>query len=88
MTTRLKDGTRRPKSFSNYKLYSSTKHPLLALHTTANLADLPPTPTKFSQAIKSPHWIKAMSEEFAALQTNHTWTLCPRPSNKNIITNK
>jgi hypothetical protein len=88
MTTRLRDGTRRSKPFPNYKLYSSTKHPLLALHTSATSADLPPTPTRFSQAAKSHHWIKAMTEEFAALQTNHTWTLCPRPSNKNIITNK
>jgi hypothetical protein len=29
-----------------------------------------------------------MSEEFATLQTSHTWTFCPQPSNKNIIINK
>jgi hypothetical protein len=88
MITKLRDGTRMSKPFPNYKLYYSTRHPLLALHTQASLADLPPTPSRFSQAAKSPNWQKVMQEEFTALQANHTWTLCPWPSNKNIITNK
>jgi hypothetical protein len=72
MTTRLKDGTRKSKPFPNYKLYFSSRHPLLALHTKASLANLPPTPTCFSQAAKSPHWQQAMQEEFDALQANKT----------------
>ena len=48
MTTRLHDGTRRPKSFPNYKLFLSTKHPLMAFHSHVNLKHLPPAPTRFS----------------------------------------
>ena len=48
MITRLRDGTSRPKPFPNYKLYFFTKHPLLALHTTTIIADLPSAPTRFS----------------------------------------
>jgi hypothetical protein len=77
LTTKLRDGTRRPKPFTNYKLYYSTKHPLLALHTTSTFTNLPHSPIRFSQAAKSPQWLKAMSEEFATLKTNHTWTLYP-----------
>lgn len=29
-----------------------------------------------------------MQEKFSALQTNHTWQLCPRPWDKNVIKNK
>jgi hypothetical protein len=38
--------------------------------------------------MNSLHWQQAMREEFAALQANQTWTLCPRPTHKNVITNK
>lgn len=38
--------------------------------------------------MNSPHWQQAMREEFAALQANQTWTPCPRPTHKNVITNK
>jgi hypothetical protein len=88
MTTRFQDGTRIPKSFPNYKLFFSTKHPLMALHSHVTLSNLPPTPTRFSQAIKSPHWQQAMQEEFQALQANQTWILCPRLPHHNVITNK
>jgi hypothetical protein len=88
MTTRLQAGTQKPKSFPNYKLYFSTKHPLMALHSKLTNSELPPTPTKYSQAVQFPHWQQAMQDEFTALQANQTWTLCPRPPHKNIITNK
>ena len=55
MTTRLQDGTRKPKTFPNYKLYFSTKYPLMALHSNLSPSALPPTPTRFSQAMSSPH---------------------------------
>jgi hypothetical protein len=72
MTTRLQDGTRKPKTFPNYKLYFSIKHSLMAFHSNLSPSALPPTPTRFSQAVSFPHWQQAMSEEFTALQANHT----------------
>ena len=87
MTTRLQAGTRKPKSFPHYKLYLSTKHPIMALHSKATIPKLPSTPIKYSQTAQSPHWQQAIKDEFTALQANHTWTLCPRPPHKNIITN-
>jgi len=87
MTTRSKDGITQPKHFSGFKLYSSTKHPLMALHSITT-QPLPTPPSRFSQALKSPHWFQAMSEEFSALINNQTWELCPRPLHKNIISNK
>jgi hypothetical protein len=38
--------------------------------------------------MNSLHWQQAMREEFAALQANQTWTLCPGSTHKNVITNK
>jgi hypothetical protein len=87
MTTRSKDGISQPKQFSGFKLYSSTKHTLLALHSLTTQS-LPTPSSRFSQAIKSPHWFQAMSEEFSALLHNQTWELCPWPLHKNIISNK
>ena len=60
MTTRLQAGTQKPKPFPNYKLYFSTKHPLMALHSKFTTSELPLTPTKYSQAAQFPHWQQAM----------------------------
>jgi transposase InsO family protein len=82
--TRSQTGSLKPKSFPDFKLYNATKHPLkLFLATT-----LPPEPTTYNQAASNPHWRAAMESEFQALLDNHTWTLCPRPSHRNIIKNK
>jgi hypothetical protein len=32
--------------------------------------------------------MEAMQQEYDALQSNHTWTLCPRPLHHNVIRNK
>ena len=72
MTTRVQDGTRKPKPFPNYKLYFSTKHPLMALHSQSPSYDLSLTPTKYSEAAQSSHWQQAMQDEFTALQANQT----------------
>jgi hypothetical protein len=58
----------------------------MALHSKVTTSKLPPT--KYSQAAQFSHWQQAMRNEFIALQANQTWTLCPRPPHKNIITNK
>jgi hypothetical protein len=60
----------------------------MALHSHLNSTSLPLTPSRFSQAVTSPHWQQVMQEEFTALQANQTWSLCPPPLHKNVITNK
>jgi len=84
MLTRSKTGNLRTRSFPNYTSFYSTKHPLCALSSVS----LPPEPTCYSEAAKSHEWRAAMGDEFDALIANQTWSLCPRPSNHNIIRNK
>ena len=77
----------KPKTILNYKLYhslKSTKHPLKAMTSFI----LPPIPTTFAKAAIMPHWFAAMKSEIQALLDMGTWSLCPRPSNRNIIKNK
>lgn len=38
-----------------------------------------------TDALTDPNWKKAMADEFAALQKNHTWSLVPSASNTNIM---
>jgi hypothetical protein len=49
---------------------------------------LPQVSTTVAQAKSHPSWFAAMESELQALHKNDTWTLCPRPLNKNIIKNK
>jgi hypothetical protein len=84
MLTRSKTGNLRTRSFPNFTSFYSTKHPLCALASVS----LPPEPTCYSEAAKSPEWRAAMGDEFDALIANQTWSLCPRPSTHNIIRNK
>ena len=42
----------------------------MALHSKLTTSELPPTPTKYSQAAQFPHWQQAMQDEFTALQAN------------------
>ena len=42
-------------------------------------------PRSFKSTSKHPEWLSAMEEEIQALRQNHTWTLVPRPSHKNIV---
>jgi hypothetical protein len=84
MVTRSHIGSLKPKSFTDFQLYYSTKHPPTAFLTTLSL----PEPTCFSKAIIDPRWKTAMTQEFEALISNGTWTLCPRPLRHNVIRNK
>jgi hypothetical protein len=80
-------GLSKPKTFPNYKLYhslKSTKHPLKSMTSFI----LPPIPTTFAKAAIIPHCFAATKSEIQALLDNGTWSLCPRPSNNNIIKNK
>ncbi|PKU68172.1 Retrovirus-related Pol polyprotein from transposon TNT 1-94 [Dendrobium catenatum] len=69
MITRLRSGISKPKQ-------------IFDLSVTTKATE---TPTSYSQASKSEHWRKAMSEEFLALQQNATWSLVPPPPGKPIL---
>ncbi|KAE8668142.1 hypothetical protein F3Y22_tig00112344pilonHSYRG00066 [Hibiscus syriacus] len=45
-------------------------------------------PKTYTEAIQNLEWIKAMNEEFLALESNNTWSLVPLPSNKTPIGSK
>jgi hypothetical protein len=45
-------------------------------------------PSSIHTAVVDPNWGRAMEEEFAALITNNTWDLVPRPVGSNVITDK
>ena len=45
-------------------------------------------PSSYKEALESPdaaNWQKAMDEEFGALDSNGTWTLCEKPSGANVM---
>jgi histone deacetylase 1/2 len=42
-------------------------------------------PYTLNQALKDPHWTRAMDQEIAALHHNHTWYLVAKPSDVNIV---
>jgi hypothetical protein len=50
--------------------------------------DLVAVPSSIHTAVVDPNWGRAMEEEFAALITNNTWDLVPRPVGSNVITDK
>ena len=68
--TRSMNNIFRPK-----QLHTTTKHPLPE----------PPEPSCVSQALKDPHWCKAMSEEVTALLQHGTWELVPPTLGQNLV---
>ncbi|RVW13866.1 Retrovirus-related Pol polyprotein from transposon RE1 [Vitis vinifera] len=83
MTTRSQTGNLKPRTFSDFKLYS-TQYPLQALSSIVT----PLAPTSYRQAALLPDWCVAMREEYDALLANETWKLCPRPVDHNVVRNK
>jgi hypothetical protein len=84
MTTRARTGSLKPKYFTDYKLYYTTNHPPNNLPSTLSEIE----PSCYTKAALDARWRAAMSQEFDALITNGTWTLCPRPSQQHVIRNK
>jgi hypothetical protein len=84
MITRSCTGSLHPKSFADFKLYQATRHPSVALHVVLSEIE----PICFTKATADSRWKAAMTQEFEALISNGTWTLCPRPLNQHVIRNR
>ena len=56
------------------------------LKSTCLLADFEPRNVK--DALGNDSWIEAMKEEIEQIEKNKTWTLVPRPKDKNVIGTK
>ena len=56
------------------------------LKGTCFLADFEPRNIK--DALENDSWIEAMNEEIEQIEKNKTWTLVPRPKDKNVIGTK
>ena len=83
MLTRAQAGSLKPKEFPNFKFFYPTKHPLQALNSV-----LVPKPICYSQSVTLTQWRQAMVHEVDALLANQMWSLVPRPTHKNVISNK
>ncbi|KAI3690006.1 hypothetical protein L2E82_47980 [Cichorium intybus] len=71
MTTRARAGVTKPIARLN-------------LHTTST-PPISPIPKSISAAMSDPNWLRAMEDEFRALQVNKTWELVPRPTDSPVI---
>lgn len=45
-------------------------------------------PRTTNESFGDDHWIKVVEEELDQIEKNNTWTLVPRPVNKNVIGTK
>ncbi|KAJ9566121.1 hypothetical protein OSB04_002087 [Centaurea solstitialis] len=72
MTTRSRTGSLKPKQIFNLSVTS----------------DISPIPRSPAQAMCDPHWRAAMDAEMAAILSNYTWDLVPKPSDANIVGNR
>ena len=74
MTTRSKIGSLRPKEFSDFHLYLTSKPEI--------------EPISYRKAVADLRLRHGMQQEYDALISNATWTLFPRPTHNNVIRNK
>ncbi|KAM1108382.1 hypothetical protein ACFX2B_004976 [Malus domestica] len=77
MITRAKAGISKPK------IFTATKHHLSP--SVDPLTIIPPTPTTYLQASKHPAWVKAMTDEYQALQSTGTWELVSSHPSYNLV---
>ncbi|GAA0187499.1 hypothetical protein LIER_34787 [Lithospermum erythrorhizon] len=74
ITTQRKVGTFKPRHIVSLVITSSIG--------PSSLENVPPN---YTEALKLPHWRKAMSEEYNALIKNQAWTLIPPAPSQNLI---
>lgn len=43
---------------------------------------------RYAEAAKDPRWVEAMTEEIDAMHSNQTWTIVPRPVDRNVVGSK
>jgi hypothetical protein len=68
MTTRTRTGSLKPKTFPDFQLYHTIRHPFKSFHTILQESE----PSSFRKAIGDPRWQQAMAAEFQALISNGT----------------
>jgi len=84
MTTRSRTNSLKPKAFPDYQFFYTPKYPPKVFPNTLQDTE----PSCYTKSSKDPRWQQAMVEELQALQSNGTWTLCPKPPHQHIISNK
>jgi hypothetical protein len=78
MKTRSKAGIFKPKAYhvtAGFAFFFFFFLSLMALKE----------PHRFKSATKHPEWVSTMDDEICAFHQNHTWSLVPHPSNKNVV---
>jgi hypothetical protein len=84
MLTRSRTGASQPIQFPDFHLYYASKHSPTTLPSPLALQE----PSCYTKATTDPRWKNAMAQEFSALMSNGTWTVCPRPTHHHTIRNK
>lgn len=80
MITRAKAGIFKPRHFVDFS--TLTHQPL---HNALLASSDPKT---VQTALKQPQWVEAMQRELDALHKNNTWSLVPRPLNRQVVGSK
>lgn len=80
-----RDPTLQPLPNNSHPMTTRTKSgvPLTRLNPSVFLVQSEPKSVK--AALQDPKWFAAMSEEYSALERNHTWSLVPLPPNRKAI---
>lgn len=70
---------------SKPKIFTATKHHLRTSVDKRTTIPPTPTPTTYNQVYKNPNWVKAMADEYQALQAIGTWELVPLHPSYNLV---
>ena len=56
--------------------------------TVATTTNISPIPSSVHAALRDANWLAAMQDEYAALLSNRTWELGPRPPDSPVVSGK